>query len=77
MSLSEQQIVDRLARIPVATKHIIQVKRCNRWDVYPQQEPIETCEIAVRPRRENETSVQFAGRVVDALAEQHPKWRIA
>ena len=65
------------ARIPAPAKHTVRVKRCNRWDVYPQQEPIETCEVMARPRRENETPAQFAGRVVDALAAQHPKWKVA
>ena len=50
-----------------AKRFIVRVKRCNRWDVYPQQEPVEACEV-----------VAYSDKwIADALAEQHPRWRVA
>lgn len=55
----------------------VQVRRCTRWDPYPQQEPVETCMVTVRPGRDGVGGKDWRARVIAALAEQHPKWRVA
>jgi hypothetical protein len=45
----------------------IRLYRDNRWDVYPQRQPIEEVIVTARSR-------QF---LADAVGEQHPKWRVA
>ncbi len=49
------------------TRFLVRVKRCNRWDVYPQEQPIEECEVIAY-------SAKWIGY---DLAEQHSKWRVA
>jgi hypothetical protein len=50
--------------------YLFKVKRCTRWDVYPQQEPVEECIVTGRPGYVE----KFPGY---ALADQHPKWKVA
>jgi hypothetical protein len=58
----------------------LMVKRCNRWDVYPQQETPEEATVTVKypgHLRIIEDSTRKAGMLTDLLAEQYPKWRVA
>ncbi len=50
-----------------AKRFSVRVMRCNRWDVYPKREPAACYEV-----------VAFTDKwITDALAEQHPMWRVA
>lgn len=58
--------------LPVIQKKQWRVRlyRDNRWDVYPQREPIEEVVVTCSQRQREQWLADF-------LIDQHPKWRVA
>ncbi len=58
-------------------KHIVRVKRCNRWDVSQKTQEVQTFEVTINPRAFDESHWEWIRRATVALCSHHPQWSVS